>query len=550
MKLGRKNLVYSLILAGIMLLFLVGYFIYMLPSLYVDYVMEQNLKSVKEQHNAYIKNGTYEGISVRNPSACYSVEIPKQGDSIFVTGKVFSIKITVKEENLKQLLADGRKIMQSYETKSGNSEKEETAKKENNEIRQELEKWVEQIAASVKENTDLPIEIEFLYMQDTASEYKNEKINVHAVTDTMMVLETSIEDSANHYTNYIAVERTNDSMVVTILPVMTPDMNEIRPVVLSSLPMLGAVILFLVLLFSQIYSKGIVSPIVQLVYHTEQMKYTEGFAIEPLKASDKWKSREDEVGELADTMDELYEQIRESYQKLEEKNAELAEENRRQEVFLRASSHQLKTPISAALLLVDGMINEIGKYKEREVYLPKVKEQLLSMRKMVEDILYLNHCSEHIRMQQMDVRQLLQKQLNSYQVAIAEKALKVELKGLSDMEIYTDEMMISQILDNVMSNAVKYTPEREKIQIEIKEQEIQIENYGVTISEEILPHIFDPFVSGNHGTGSHGLGLYIAAYYAKKIGVELEINNGENRVVTTVSFRDNRRAEASGNENE
>ena len=55
MKLGRKNLVYSLILAGIMLLFLVGYFIYMLPSLYVDYVMEQNLKSVKEQHNAYIK---------------------------------------------------------------------------------------------------------------------------------------------------------------------------------------------------------------------------------------------------------------------------------------------------------------------------------------------------------------------------------------------------------------------------------------------------------------------------------------------------------------
>ena len=92
MKLGRKNLVYSLILAGIMLLFLVGYFIYMLPSLYVDYVMEQNLKSVKEQHNAYIKNGTYEGIAVRNPSACYSIEIPNEGDSIFVTGKAFSSK--------------------------------------------------------------------------------------------------------------------------------------------------------------------------------------------------------------------------------------------------------------------------------------------------------------------------------------------------------------------------------------------------------------------------------------------------------------------------
>ena len=43
---------------------------------------------------------------------------------------------------------------------------------------------------------------------------------------------------------------------------------------------------------------------------------------------------------------------------LEEKNRELAEENERQEIFLRSSSHQLKTPIAAALLLVDGMLNE------------------------------------------------------------------------------------------------------------------------------------------------------------------------------------------------
>lgn len=544
MKLGRKNLVYSLILAGIMLLFLVGYFIYMLPSLYVDYVMEQNLKSVKEQHNAYIKNGTYEGIAVRNPSACYSIEIPDEGDSIFVTGKAFSIKITIKEERLKQILTNGRKVLQSYETK------DETAKTEKNEMQQEMEKWVEDIGKALKENTDLPVELEFLYLQDIESEYKNEKIIVHAVSDTMLVMETSIEDSANHYTNYIAVERTNNSLVVTLLPVMTPDMNEIRPVVLSSLPMLGAVILLLVLLFSQIYSKGIVSPIVQLVYHTEQMKYTEGFAVEPLKASKQWKNREDEVGELADTMDDLYEQIRVSYQKLEEKNAELSEENRRQEIFLRASSHQLKTPISAALLLVDGMIHEIGKYKERDVYLPKVKEQLLSMRKMVEDILYLNHCGEHIRIQKLPMLPLLQEKLNAYQVAAADKGLQTEVSGLSEMEVHTDEMMISRILDNVLSNAVKYTPEKEKIRIEVRKQQIQIENYGVTISDELLPHIFDPFVSGNHGTGSHGLGLYIASYYAKKIGVELTVCNKENSVVTTVSFYDNKCTEAGGNENE
>ncbi len=536
MKLGRKNLLYSILLAGIMMLFLIGYFIYMLPSLYVNYLMEQNLRSIREQHNSYMENGTYEGVSVRSPSACFSVEIPKQGESIFITGKSFSAEITAKDETLKQLFESGKELIRSYES----TEKDVEGKnKELKNIEQEMGAWMEDMMSLLKEKADLPVAIDILYLQDAGSEYKNENMKVHVFSDTMLVIEASAEDSVNQYTNYVAVESTEDSFVISMLPVMTPDMNEIRPVVFSSLPMLGAVIILLVLLFSQVYSKGIVSPIVQLVHHTEHMKDADDFDVAPLSASRHWKRREDEVGELSRTMDELYEQIKESYQILEEKNEALEEENKRQEVFLRASSHQLKTPISAALLLVDGMINEIGKYKERDVYLPKVKEQLLSMRKMVEDILYLNHCSEHIRMEQIEVRKLLEKKLCSYQVAIVDKRLLVEINGLSAMQIHTDEMMISQIIDNILSNAVKYTPVGEKIEILVKDKEIQIRNNGVKIKEDILPHVFDPFVSGDQGTGNHGLGLYIASYYAKKIGVEIFVCNGENSVVTKIGFQEN-----------
>ncbi len=74
----------------------------------------------------------------------------------------------------------------------------------------------------------------------------------------------------------------------------------------------------------------------------------------------------------------------------------LEEENERQEVFLRASSHQLKTPVAAAPLLVEGMMNEVGKYKDTKRYLPEVKKQLMAIRRIVEDILYLNHCVGNI----------------------------------------------------------------------------------------------------------------------------------------------------------
>ncbi len=72
MRLGRKNLLYSMALAGVMMVFLVGYFIYMLPSLYVEHMMEQNLKSIYEQHKAYVETGSYENVRVKNVTACFS----------------------------------------------------------------------------------------------------------------------------------------------------------------------------------------------------------------------------------------------------------------------------------------------------------------------------------------------------------------------------------------------------------------------------------------------------------------------------------------------
>ena len=104
MRLGQKNLWYSMTLAGFMLLFLVGYFIYMLPSLYVDYVMEQNLKSIRRQHEAYVEQGSYQGVSVRNCTACISLEIPGEGDYILVTGKAFCVELKSGDERLTRIL--------------------------------------------------------------------------------------------------------------------------------------------------------------------------------------------------------------------------------------------------------------------------------------------------------------------------------------------------------------------------------------------------------------------------------------------------------------
>lgn len=563
MKLGRKNLIYSLALAGIMLALLAGYFCWMLPSLYVDHVMEQNLESIREQHRAYVETGSYQGVRVKNVTACFSMEIPDEGNLIRVTGKTFSAEILLRERRLQEILQRCRDILNDSLAGVGWKDSD----------RQELDREVEElweVLESLLQETQLPVEIRLLYTQELEQEYKNETAKLHIYTDSMLILEAGIEDSENHYVNYMAMEKTSDSLVISLLPVVTPEIQEIRPVVLMSLPMLGAVIFLLVLLFSRIYSRGIVSPIVELVRHTEQMKYSRDFSVKRM-----WEGQEhrrDEVGELADTLDDLYGRIRESYSQLEVKNAQLAEENQRQEVFLRASSHQLKTPIAAALLLVDGMIHQIGRYKDTRANLPRVKEQLLSMKKMVEDILFLGHCTEHMHLQVIDVGTLVKNRLETLAALAADRKLRIELEGEEGLEICTDETLFTQILDNLLSNAVKYTPREGRIAVCLiqdgQRAGVRITNFGVWISQELLPHIFEPFVSGNAGAGSsfggcgpeadrpgsdmessgfgggsqsgslgvgsHGLGLYIADYYAKKLHADLSVRNVEEGVETEI----------------
>lgn len=535
MSLGRRNLVYSMLLAGAMLLFLVGYFINMLPSLYVDYVMEQNLKSVCEQHRAYVESGSYEGVRVKNSTACFSLEIPREGERILITGKSFSAEVRIKAEALVRILDRCREKLLAVE---GNGEEADMA----------LEPEMEELGIFLQEflgrENSLPVELRFLYLRDMQEEFFNESIKAHFYSDDMFVIESGIEDSANRYTNYMAAGWTDESLILTFLPVVSPDAEEIRPVVLQSLPMLGAVIVLVVLLFSRIYSKGIVNPIEELVGHAEQMKHGRDIPAEPLSV--KCLRRQDEVGKLADTLDEFYAQIRESYRELEEKNGQLEEENKRQEIFLRSSSHQLKTPIAAALLLVEGMMNGIGRYADTKLYLPKVKEELLSMRKMVEDILYLNHCAENMNLQRMDAAQILRERLKSYQVALADKKIDVEFEGGGSLSVETDEMMLSQILDNLLSNAVHYTPSGGRIRIALcregAERKITVENFGVKIPGELLGHIFEPFVSGQERAHSrdrergHGLGLYIASYYARKLGLSLAVENSREGVVAMLIF--------------
>ncbi|MGM9986099.1 MAG: ATP-binding protein, partial [Bacillaceae bacterium] len=89
-----------------------------------------------------------------------------------------------------------------------------------------------------------------------------------------------------------------------------------------------------------------------------------------------------------------------------------------------------------------------------------------------------------------------------------------------------------------LSNAVQYTPAGQRIEIIFADNHLCINNYGAVIEEEILPHIYEPFVSSNTKKKGHGLGLYVISYYAKLLDCEVKINNVDGGVRAELFFKE------------
>lgn len=524
MGLSKKTFLYSIALAAGMAAFITGYFIFMLPSLYVDYVMRSNLSSVEEIHRGYIKSRTYDGLAVKNPSATYSLEVPREGSQIYVTGKFFRMKVEIKDEELQKLFYTARQRIGREGTEEAGAAEGVSG--------EEFSFFWEQVKEKFTENTLLPEDYPVAVTvegRENPGVYRDEYSRLHRIGEDLAVYEAGVSDGNYGYTTYIAMGQTKDAFIFTVLPTMTPRMEEITPVVMGSMPMITAVVFLLALLPSRYFSGKIVNPIIRLAGYAQSAKgaaHFEGAVFEP--------EGEDEVGTLGQALKELYGELGRSYRELERKNGILEEENQRQEVFLRSAAHQLKTPIAAALLLVEGMRGGVGKYQDAKAYLPEVKKQLMAMSGIVEEVLHLNCRPGEGQEEEVAMETLTDALVQGYRIQTEDKGLKVTQKGAGT--VFGNRDMMSKIVDNLLSNAVQYTPPGERIEIEISGKSLQVKNYGITIEEKLLPAVFEPFVSSDTERRGKGLGLYVAAYYSRLLGWELTVENMENGVRSLLVF--------------
>ena len=183
--------------------------------------------------------------------------------------------------------------------------------------------------------------------------------------------------------------------------------------------------------------------------------------------------------------------------------------------------HQIKTPIAAMdLLLQSGP----GKETELEIELQKIAQYV----DMVLQYLRLDSEAKDLVLHRCHLDQILRQTVRKYAKLFILKKIHLTFQE-THLEILSDEKWLSFLLEQLLSNALKYTPSGGEISIFSEgEQTLVIADTGIGIAPEDLPRVFDKGFTGNNGRMDQkatGIGLYLCRRVAALLGHTISITS-------------------------
>lgn len=224
---------------------------------------------------------------------------------------------------------------------------------------------------------------------------------------------------------------------------------------------------------------------------------------------------------------------------------ERMQEAKRKE-FIATISHELKTPITIISGQLEGMIYNIGKYKDRDTYLKKSYDSTQELKNLVEEMIQISKfeiLEKKSEVTDINLTYLINRLIKRQIDLIEAKDIILEVKMDENITIRADEERIAKAINNIINNAIKYSPENANLNIKLYKKEnpiLEIENTGVSIDEKHKEKLFKPFYrvekSRNRKTGGSGLGLYIVSQILREHGFKYNIKNGKNSVVFIIEF--------------
>lgn len=269
----------------------------------------------------------------------------------------------------------------------------------------------------------------------------------------------------------------------------------------------------IILLGSLWIARSIAKPI--RVLHQASLEISQGKL--DIRVSQDVGKRKDELGQLATAFDQMADKVSDLISS--------------QQQLFRDISHEIRTPLTRQKLAIElaRSVDDPGKL------LDKIEHQNQCIEELINQLLTLMQTDNQqlTQMESLPLSQLLCRITDDAELELKEKNLTLKTDLQSDALIKGDEPLLTRAFENLLTNAIKYSPNDANIELKLYEGSgnlhIEILDEGPGIPEEELKSILKPFYradkSRNRGTGGFGLGLAISSQIIKKHSGVIELSN-------------------------
>lgn len=212
---------------------------------------------------------------------------------------------------------------------------------------------------------------------------------------------------------------------------------------------------------------------------------------------------------------------------------------RRKDDFISMAAHELKTPITSikAFTQLLQRLPEVQKGKSK-VILEKTEDQINKLTKLISDLLDVSKMQAGkliFQTEEFNIDDLVSETVEIFQQLTDTHA--ITLQGKTGKKVYGDKYRIEQVLNNLLTNALKYSAKADRIDVKLMESDdyvtVMVSDYGIGIPHKHQDHIFDRFyrVQDNDDRNYPGLGigLYIASQIIIRHNGKIWLDSKEGR---------------------
>ena len=322
---------------------------------------------------------------------------------------------------------------------------------------------------------------------------------------------------------------------------VTNSIQQLEGIFFQVFPYVFIVVLLIATLMALLYTRFLAKPIVEITHVSKKM----------VNLDLQWHcaiNRNDEIGLLANNLNQMANRLTTALQELQTANEQLhadiekeREHERRRRDFFTAASHELKTPVTILKGELDGMILNVGKFKNRDKYLQEAYKTSQSIEKLVREMMTIAKLDTiSLNLERINLSYMINEVAEYYEPIAKEKQIQISINRDHRTEVYVkaDQLQLQTVISNVVSNAVKHSPLKNNIEINLMRENksvvLTVENKGVQIEEGELFKLWEPFYrtdkSRSRDTGGSGLGLYIVKMILDMHGFSYKLENTEHGV--------------------